>query len=731
MFASLGTSFAQFGNVSVLGLLLLGTLIGLGIGLLPGIGGIVAMSLLLPFTFHMSSFEAFALLLSLYAVVTTAGDLTSILIGIPAHPECAAMILDGYPLAKRGHAGRAMAASVYSATFGALIGAVALALAIPIMRPIVLHIGAPELFMLAMVGVLMVGSVSGDSPLKGAVMGGLGLLLAAVGPESQTGLTRYGFGSAYLVGGIPLVPLAVGLFAVSQLFSLHAGRRRPLGRPTAMQDVGRRSGLHDVYRHWSLVVRGSVIGVVTGIAPGLGSALGQWVAYGTALQTSKQRERFGKGAIEGVIAPGAANNSKEGGALIPTLAFGVPGSGAMAVLLGAFLILGLQPGPAMLTDHLDITFFMVLVLVAANLLGSAVCLVVLRPLVKVTQLRSGILVPVVIFLVFVGAASESGQFGDLVTMLVSGLLAWMLARNNWPVVPIILGYVLGKSAEPNLFIAEGSFGWHWIYRPLVIVLALVAVATMVWSVRVRRRQSRMAVSGGPMTGGGRTVTAGSAIVGIVVTGVAVAAVIMAQGWPEAASLFPTVVGVATAFFGFCYLIQVAVVGLRRPRGHGAAVDPGGGPGAAESVPAGATLPVRPDGEGARALEPEPVRATAAAHAALPDRADRADQGHPEPDEDVLLDADLDEVAPGPIAAPPVRRELGMLGWLVLMFVATYFVGIGIAAIGFAVVYLFVACREKLWVMVPVVAIIAVLYYYVFVHLLNVQLPLPYFQFSTT
>lgn len=710
MFASIGTSFAQFGNVSVLGLLLLGTVIGLGIGLLPGIGGIVAMSLLLPFTFHMSSFEAFALLLSLYAVVTTAGDLTSILIGIPAHPECAAMILDGYPLAKKGQAGRAMAASVYSATFGALIGAVALAVAIPIMRPLVLHIGAPELFMLAMVGVLMVGSVSGDSPLKGAVMGGFGLLLASVGPESQTGLIRYGFGSAYLVGGIPLVPLAVGLFAVSQLFSLHAGRRRTLGRPTALRDDGRRRGLQDVYRHWALVARGSVIGVVTGIAPGLGSALGQWVAYGTALQTSKHRERFGKGAIEGVIAPGAANNSKEGGALIPTLAFGVPGSGAMAVLLGAFLILGLQPGPAMLTDHLDVTFFMVLVLVVANVLGSGICLVVLRLLAKVTQLRSGILVPIVIFLVFVGAASNSGQWGDLVTMLVSGLLAWVLARNNWPVIPIILGYVLGKSAEPNLFIAEGALGWHWIYRPLVIVLALIALATMVWSVRVRRRQSRMAVAGGPMVGDGKTVTLGSAIVGVVTTGAAVAAVIMAQGWPEAAGLFPTVVGVATAFFGFCYLVQAGVVGLLRSRRGAGARDPGSGQGVAEP-------------------EPEPALAAAAASpAAMPGREDRAE---PEPGEDLDPDADLDEVTPGPIATAPVRRELGMLVWLLLLFAATYFVGIGIAGIGFAVVYLFVACREKLWVMVPVVAIIAVLYYYVFVHLLNVQLPLSYFQFSTT
>lgn len=718
MFASLASSFSQFGNVSVLALLLLGTVIGLGIGLLPGIGAIVAMSLLLPFTFHMSSFEAFALLLSLYAVVTTAGDLTSILIGIPAHPECAAMIIDGYPLAKKGQAGRAMASSIYSATFGALIGAVALAISIPIMRPLVLHVGAPELFMLAMVGVLMVGSVSGNSPLKGAVMGGVGLLLAAVGPDSQTGVTRYGFGTQYLVAGIPLVPLAIGLFAVSQLFSLHAGRRKPLGRPTAIQDVGRRTGLRDVAEHWSLVLRGSLIGVVTGIAPGLGSALGQWVAYGTALQTSKHRELFGKGAIEGVIAPGAANNSKEGGSLIPTLAFGVPGSGAMAVLLGAFLILGLQPGPAMLTNHLDITFFMVIVLVVANVLGSALCLLVLRPLVKVTQLRAGILVPVVIFLIFVGAASDSGQTGDLVTMLVAGLLAWVLARNDWPVIPVILGYVLGKSAEPNLFIADGADGWHWIYRPFVIVLALIAVATMVWSVRVRRRQARTGSTVGPLAGQGRMVTLGSAIIGVVVTAVAVIAVIIAQGWPWAARMFPTVVGVATAVFGFGYLIQAAVYYLRRRRGEYDVKTATDQPGPeveailADVLPEPPQPAAMPYGDGTRAVEP--AQAVVA-------EAERSE---------VVADLVLEDESAAVIAAAPVRKEIGMLIWLVLMFIASYFVGIGIAGIGFAVVYLFVACREKVWVMAPVVAIIAVLFYLVFVHELKVVLPMPYFVFNT-
>ncbi|GAA5199923.1 hypothetical protein GCM10023322_76630 [Rugosimonospora acidiphila] len=721
MLGALGSAFSQFGSMSVLLLLLVGTLVGLGIGLLPGIGSIVAMSLLLPFTFHMSSFEAFALLLSLYAVVTTAGDLTSILIGIPAHPECAAMILDGYPMARKGQAGRAMAASTYSAVIGAVIGAIALAISVPIMRPIVLHINAGELFTLAILGVVMVGAVSGDSPLQGAVLGGVGLLLAAVGPDAQTGIIRYGLGSTYLIGGVPLIPLAVGLFAVPQLFAIHARRRETLGKTTTMTDVGRRTGLRDTLTHWTLVLRGSLIGVVTGIAPGLGSSLGQWVAYGQAMQTSKHPERFGRGTIEGVIAPGASNNSKEGGSLIPTLAFGVPGSGAMAVLLGAFLILGLTPGPSMLEDHLNITFFMILILVVSNILGAVLCLTFLRPLAAITKLRGGLIIPFVMFLVFVGAAATTGQFGDLVVMLVAGLIAWVLGRYHWPVIPVILGYVLGKSAEPNLFIAQRAYGWAFLERPIVIVIIAIAVATFIWSTRLRRRQRALR----PAQEGDGTVRIGAAtwpslVISVCLTGLALFAVLAAQGWSRDAKLYPTIVGVATTGFGVLCILECVRAQLRYRRRQRAALAPDAG---AAAPPESAPMPAStPPPAAAPAFGPASgpasglgtaVGAGVGSGTALAGTAATAlvEAGEP---------VEADEVER--VAAPKLRSEIWMLAWLLCTFLATRVVGIGLAGMAFAVVYLVFAARAKLRVALFYALLIGVMFYLIFVHVLAIVLP---------
>lgn len=719
MMGAIFSAFSQLTIPSVVILLIVGTVAGLGIGLLPGIGSIVAISLLLPFTFHMTSFQAFALLLSLYAVVTTAGDLTSILVGIPAHPECAAMILDGYPMARRGEAGRAMAASTYSATIGAVIGAIALALSVPVMQQIVLHIGAPELFMLAVLGVIMVGVVSGDYPLQGVVMGGIGLMLAAVGPDVQTGIIRYGFGNPYLIGGVPLVPLAVGLFAVPQLFQMHGRRRQSLGKSASLSTSGRGAGLRDTLRHWTLVIRGSLIGVITGMAPGLGSALGQWVAYGAAMQSSKTPERFGKGAIEGVIAPGASNNSKEGGALIPTLAFGVPGSGAMAVLLGAFLILGLTPGPDMLTKHLNVTFFMVIVLVISNILGSVLCLLLLRPLAGVTRLRGSILVPIVMFLVFVGAAAATGQVGDLVVMLVAGVMAWILGVYEWPVIPVILGYVLGKSAEPNLFIAQRSYGWAFLERPIVIGLAAVTLVTLVWSIRLRRRQR--ALKGAATAEAGSTSPVGGAaswmslVLAVVITAALAFAVVRAQPWPRNAKLYPTIVGVVTCALGAACVFQWVVSRVRArqaARKHqgssaGTNVIVKGGPDGSWSGVSGMETPTSPGGGSVT----NPAQAETVAGA----REEVRVAIQPSPDVSAAT------------VASSMRQELATLGWLGVMFAGSWLFGIGVAAVVFALVYLLFSCREKLRIAVPIAVGVGLMYYVVFVKLLSITLPVPMFH----
>src|SRR5437016_6780857 len=354
-------------------------------GLLPGIGGPATLALMLPFIFKMSPAEAFAFLLGMHSVAATTGDITSVLFGVPGEGLSAATVVDGHPMAKRGEAGRALGAALMSSLVGALIGAVFLALAVPIVRPLVLSFGSPELFMLSVVGISCITSLSGlgaRGQIRGFAMGLFGLLLSTIGQERQSGSLRFDLGMMYLWDGLDLIPVLVGIFAIPEIVDLAvrgtaiAGEKQP-----GNLQAGVMEGIKDTFRHFWLVVRCSAVGVFIGILPGAGGGVAQWLAYAHAVHSAKDakdRERFGKGDIRGVLGPGAANNSKEGGELIPTVALGLPGGGAMGILLGGFLIMGLTPGPDMLTKHLPITFSMVWTLVIANIITVLLCLMVLN-----------------------------------------------------------------------------------------------------------------------------------------------------------------------------------------------------------------------------------------------------------------------------------------------------------------------------------------------------------------
>src|SRR5258708_2495905 len=371
--------------------MLLGIGIGFWVGLLPGIGGATTLALMLPFIYNMQPVEAFAFLLGMHSVVATTGDVTSILFGVPGESTTAAIILDGHAMAKNGEAGRALGAALASSLIGALIGALALALAVPIVRPLVLTFGSPELFMLAVVGLAFIASLSTQGVrgmVRGFLAGGVGLFLALVGQDPQAGVARYTFDTLYLMGGLDLVPVLVGLFAIPEIVDLVVRGTSIAGnRPVGNVGQGALQGVKDVFRHYGLTIRCSLIGTFVGITPGLGGAVAQWMAYGHATQSARneeERKQFGAGDVRGVIGPGAACNSKEGGALIPTIAFGVPGSTSMAILLGGFFLLGLVPGPDMLTKHLDVTFSMVWTIVLANIITVALCFLLLNRLAALT-----------------------------------------------------------------------------------------------------------------------------------------------------------------------------------------------------------------------------------------------------------------------------------------------------------------------------------------------------------
>ena len=480
-----------------LAFMLAGIALGFWVGLLPGLGGATTLALMLPFVYAMQPVEAFAFLLGMHAVVATTGDITSVLFGVPGEATSAATILDGHAMAKRGEAGRALGAALASSMVGAIVGAFALAIAVPMVRPLVLTFGSPELFMLAIVGIAFIASLSAPGPrgmLRGFLAGGLGLLCATVGQDPQAGIPRYTFDVLYLWGGLDLVPVLVGIFAIPEIVDLAVRRTSIAGAlPAGRVSAGALEGVKDTFRHFWLTIRCSLIGTFIGIMPGMGGSVAQWMAYGHATQSARdaeERKGFGAGDVRGVLGPGAANNSKEGGALIPTVAFGVPGSTAMAILLGGFFLLGLVPGPDMLTTHLAVTFSMVWTIVIANAVTVLACFLLLDQLAKLTTVRAGILLPVILVLVFIGSYTSNNHYGDLLLTLLFGGIGYLMVLGGWPRAPFVLGMVLGKIAESYLYISVARYDAAWLTRPVVLILFALALAVVLYPlVQSRRRRA--------------------------------------------------------------------------------------------------------------------------------------------------------------------------------------------------------------------------------------------------
>ena len=431
MVQALISGFLQCFNISTFNLMLIGIAIGFVVGILPGLGGPTAMALMLPFVFKMNAVEAFAFLLGMTAVTATTGDITSVLFGVPGEPTTASTIVDGHAMARNGEAGRALGAVLMSSLVGAIFAGVALGVAIPIIRPLVLSFGSPEFFMLAILGISFVAALSGEDALKGIVSGGIGLMLATIGLDPISGIQRYTFGQLFLWDGIGLVPITIGFYAIPETIELAV-----LGTSIAKGEVGQlggvMEGVKDTFRHFWLVIRCSALGTVTAIIPGMGAATTQWLAYAHAVQSSPNKERFGKGDVRGVLGPGAANNSTLGGSLITTIAFGVPASVVMAILLGAFIIQGIVPGPDMLLPppkgKLDLTFSFVWVIIISNIITVAVCFLFLKPLAKVTQVRGAIIIPIILVLIYLGAFAEKNAFEDMIIVLLFGGLGWVMEK---------------------------------------------------------------------------------------------------------------------------------------------------------------------------------------------------------------------------------------------------------------------------------------------------------------
>jgi len=472
------------------GFLMFGVALGIWIGAIPGLGAILGLVLLLPFTYGMDVIPAFALLIGMWSVTTTSDTIASVMLGIPGTAASQATILDGYPLAKKGQAARALGAAFTVSAVGGVFGAAMLVISIPLILPIILSFNSPELFMLGMLALTLVGAVSGSSILKGLAVALFGLLLGTVGMAETAAVPRYTFGSLYLMDELPLIPVVLGLFAIPELMEL-ATRNVSISRVEQQDDGGILEGVKDACTHWWLAIKCALIGTYIGMLPGLGGSIVDWVAYGYVVQSSKDKSMFGKGDIRGVIAPEAANNALKGGSLFPTLAIGIPGSVGTAILLNALMVHGLRPGPLMLTKHLDISLSLVWMIAIANVVAALLLMFLSKQVAKVAFISGHLIVPGVIMLVFMGAWLGGGSMGDWVTCLAMGLVGYVMRSGDWPRPPLILALILGNILENAFQISMQAYdGLWWLTRPIVLVVLALTVLMLYLSVRSMRKTKR-------------------------------------------------------------------------------------------------------------------------------------------------------------------------------------------------------------------------------------------------
>ena len=456
----------------------IGCVLGLVVGILPGLGGIAGLSLLLPFVYGMDATDALAMMIGMLAPMVTSDTFPSVLMGIPGTAGSQATVVDGFPMSKRGEGARALGAAFTASMFGGVFGAIVLTGAVFVARPVILAMGFGEQLLLIVLALSMIGMLTGASALKGLATCAIGLLIGSIGAAPATGEFRLTFDSIYLSDGIPIVIVGLGMFAMPEIVDLL--RRSGAISNSGTLGKGWVQGFKDAIEHKWIVLRCSVIGCIVGALPGLGGSVVDWIAYGHVVQTSKNRETFGTGDVRGVLGPESANNAKEGGALVPTLLFGIPGSGSMAILLGGFVLIGIEPGIAMVTEHLNLTFVMIWSLALANIFGAILCLTMANPVAKLTTIRYELLAPFMLMLIFFAAYQATRDWQDLLALFVMGMLGIFMRRFGWSRPALLIGYFLAPRLEPKIYQAAQVYGWTFFERPIVIVLAVCTVLS-IWA----------------------------------------------------------------------------------------------------------------------------------------------------------------------------------------------------------------------------------------------------------
>jgi TctA family transporter len=470
-------------NPYIIMLMLIGVLVGIFMGIAPGVGGKLGLVLLIPFIYGMDPLAGAVFLLSMHAVVHTAGAVTSILIGVPGEGATAATVLDGYAMTKKGEPGRALGASFGASLAGSTSGAIFLGASLGILEPIILAFSPAEFFLLALLGITFIATLSGKSIIKGLSVGFFGLMVSFVGLDPSTGIARYTGGQLFLWDGVDIITAILAMFAIPEMISLGVTRETFAAGVEERQKIRYGQvwqGLGDVVRHRWLVFRVSLLVAAIGIIPGLGGDAASWMAYGHTVQSSKNPETFGQGRVEGVIGAETGTCAKEGGSLLPTLFFGVPGSSGMAIMLGAFLMLGLQPGPSMLTEHLDVVWSLIWSLAVANLMCVGLLLVTAPWITSLAYIKTSLMVPIVLVFAILGCYIGQGAWENLVLIFFFGILGYLMKRHDWPRAPFVIGVILGKIAEDALLKALAIWGMSFFLRPISLVLIAMIIGSVIF-----------------------------------------------------------------------------------------------------------------------------------------------------------------------------------------------------------------------------------------------------------
>lgn len=475
-------------------LMLIGTLMGVVVGVLPGIGSVQAMALMIPLTWKMDVIPAFVLLISIYATSKFGGSLTAILFNIPGDNPNAVTLIDGFPMAKNGKAKTAIAASATVSILGGLFSSLSLLFFMPIMYRIILHFGPAEFFMLALFGLTAIAAVSAKSILKGLMAGGIGVMMSTIGYHPLVGQARYSFGTLYLREGIHMVTVILGVLAMSEAIKLWMEGSSIVGEGVPLRG-SIREGIGAVFKNMGLFARSSLIAFVIGVAPGAGSAVAGFVSYASATKTCKNPETFGKGDIRGVIAGDTALHSCSGGDLLPTITLGIPGSSGMAILLGAFVLHGITPGPLIVKSYPNLIYMIIIVLFIAHVISVLMAVAFSGGLEKLTKTRAEIISPIIIIFCLIGSYIMREFWQDMVITTFFGILGYYMKKLGYHPIPLVLGIVLGPIAEYGLFMAlsisDNGFLIFFTRIPsLIIFLCIIAVIGWPYIERLYKRPKR-------------------------------------------------------------------------------------------------------------------------------------------------------------------------------------------------------------------------------------------------